>query len=192
MERERELELVQRAVDGDEQAFAELVHATQGLVFTCCLKVLRNREAAEEAANEAYLRAWRGLAGFRAEARFSSWIFRIAHNAAVRMATRKRIKTVSMDDEEHVGLANVAREEPRAERRLEGRTELELVRELLDELPENHRRAIELAYLDGVNYADAAAALGCTIGTVKTWVHRGRKKLRELYLEETGRPALQR
>ncbi|MCX7022267.1 MAG: SigE family RNA polymerase sigma factor, partial [bacterium] len=57
---------------------------------------------------------------------------------------------------------------------------------LLAELPENERRAIELAYLEGVDYRDAAAALGCPEATLKTWVHRGRKKLRELYVERTG------
>jgi RNA polymerase sigma-70 factor (ECF subfamily) len=187
LERERELALIERAVEGDEQAFAELVYATQDLVYSCCIKVLRNPQLAEEAANEAFLRAWRGLAGFRAQARFSSWMFRIAHNAAVRMATKKRLKTISIDDEDKPGLANVARDNPRAERNIEGRSELQLVRDLLDELPENHRKALELAYLEGVSYADAAAALGCTTGTIKTWVHRGRNKLRELYLEATGR-----
>jgi len=188
LETEREQELIRRAIEGDENAFAELVHATQDLVYTCCYRVLREPRAAEEAANEAYLRAWRGLAGFRFQAKFSSWIFRIAHNAAVRMATRRRLETVSMDDEEHPGLAQAAVDEPTAERALEADGELTLVRGLLDELPENERRAIELAYLEGVDYRDAAAALGCPVATLKTWVHRGRKRLRELYIERTGGP----
>jgi RNA polymerase sigma-70 factor (ECF subfamily) len=186
VDKEREQELVRRAIDGDEGAFAELVHATQNLVYTCCFRVLRDPREAEEAANEAFLRAWRGLAGFRFQARFSSWVFRIAHNAAVRMATRRRLDTVSLDDEERPGPASVAREGPTVERRLEADEELELVRELLGELPGNQRRAIELAYLEGVDYRDAAAALGCPVATLKTWVHRGRKRLRELYLERTG------
>lgn len=186
METEREQELIRRAIEGDENAFAELVYANQDLVYTCCYRVLRDPRAAEEAANEAYLRAWRGLAGFRFQAKFSSWIFRIAHNAAVRMATQRRLETVSTDDEEHPGLAQAAVDEPMVERKLEADGEMELVRGLLAELPENERRAIELAYLEGVDYRDAAAALGCPVATLKTWVHRGRKKLRELYVERTG------
>ncbi|HDR06152.1 MAG TPA: hypothetical protein ENN88_00805 [Candidatus Coatesbacteria bacterium] len=63
---------------------------------------------------------------------------------------------------------------------------MELIRELLVELPEGERRALELAYLEGVDYRDAAAALGCPVATLKTWVHRGRKRLRELFIERTG------
>ncbi len=186
MEKDREHKLIREAIEGDEQAFAELVYATQGLVYTCCLRVLRNPQRAEEAANEAYLRAWRGLAGFRFQARFSSWIFRIAHNAAVRMATKRRLDTVSTDDERHLGLAAVASEEPMVERKLEAEDELALIRELMNELPENQRKALELAYLEGIEYRDAATVLGCPVATLKTWVHRGRKRLRELYIERTS------
>jgi len=115
---EREQELVRRAVEGDEDAFAELVRATQDLVYTCCFRVLRHNERAEEAANEAFLRAWRGLPGFRSQARFSSWVFRIAHNVAVRMATQRRLDTVSTDFGEHPELGAVIEKEPSAERRL--------------------------------------------------------------------------
>ncbi len=186
MEKDREQELIREAIEGDEQAFAELVYATQDLVYTCCLRVLRNPQRAEEAANEAYLRAWRGLAGFRFQARFSSWMFRIAHNAAVRMATKRRLDTVSTDDERHIGLSAVASVDPTIERKLEAEDELALIRELMNELPENQRKALELAYLEGIEYRDAATVLGCPVATLKTWVHRGRKRLRELYIERMG------
>ncbi|MCD4734211.1 sigma-70 family RNA polymerase sigma factor [bacterium] len=178
-----EKQLIERAVKGDQQAFARLVSATKNLVYSCCIRVLRNPEQAEEAANEALLRAWRGLPSFRGEARFSSWIYRIARNVAVRMATKRRLKTVSLDDEERPQLAQAAREESRAEQRFEDQDKLAILRELMQELPENQCRALELAYLEGISYTDVAATLGCAIGTVKTWVHRGRIRLRELFEE---------
>ncbi len=178
-----EKQLIARAIKGDQQAFARLVSATKNLVYSCCIRVLRNPERAEEAANEAFLRAWRGLPSFRSEARFSSWIFRIARNVSVRIATRKRIQTVSIDDEERPQMAQAPREESMAEQRLDDQDRLAILRELMEELPENHRRALELAYLEGISYTDVAATLGCAIGTVKTWVHRGRLRLRELYEE---------
>ena len=178
-----ERQLIERAVKGDQNAFAQLVRATKNLVYSCCIRVLRNPEQAEEAANEACLRAWRGLPSFRGEARFSSWIYRIARNVVVRMATKRRLQTVSLDDEERPQMMQTAREESQAEQRFEDQDKLAILKELLKELPENHRRALELAYLEGISYTDVAATMNCAIGTVKTWVHRGRLLLRELFEE---------
>src|ERR687896_2584022 len=75
--------LIDRCKRGDEDAWAELVEATYREVYTLCLRILGNPDDAAEATQDAYLKVWRGLGGFRGEAQFSTWLYRVASNTAI-------------------------------------------------------------------------------------------------------------
>src|SRR3990170_7953678 len=94
-------DLVERCKNGDERAWAELVEATHRDVYSLCLRILRDPHDAAEATQDAYLKAWRALGSFRGEAMFTTWMYRVAANAAIskqRGRKRKRIHEVGADE----------------------------------------------------------------------------------------------
>src|SRR5918992_6194777 len=100
--------LVDRCKRGDEDAWAELVEATYRDVYTLCLRILGDPDDASEATQDAYLKAWRGLRGFRGDAQFTTWLYRVASNAAIskhRSRRRRRVYEVGAEDELLSGMA---------------------------------------------------------------------------------------
>ncbi|MGH2734242.1 MAG: RNA polymerase sigma factor, partial [Actinomycetota bacterium] len=87
-------ELVERCKGGDELAWSQLVEATHREVYSLCLRILRDPDDAAEATQDAYLKAWRAIGGFRGDAMFSTWLYRVAANAAIsKQRSRKRRRT---------------------------------------------------------------------------------------------------
>lgn len=179
----REQELVRRARQGDEGAFAALVEENQRRIYQLALRMTGNPEDAAELSQEAFLHAWRGLARFQGESSFSTWLYRLASNACVDQLRRegKRQGAVSLDDED-VNLeipASIPSPQEEAERR-ELREQIE---EGLRALPPEYRAALVLREMQQLRYDEIGQALGLDIGTVKSRISRGRKKLRSFLLE---------
>jgi len=179
-------ELVELCKKGDEVAWARLVEATHREVYSLCLRILRDPHDAAEATQDAYLKAWRGLGGFRGEAMFSTWIYRVAANAAIskqRGRKRKRIHEVDADEEMMSQLPSTASTEALAGARIE----LEAVEEALKLLPDHYRAALVLRDVYGMSMDEVANELKITETAAKVRVHRGRKKLKEmLQSDDTG------
>jgi RNA polymerase sigma-70 factor (ECF subfamily) len=175
-------ELVARWQAGDEAAFERLVRNHEPRVFRLLLRMLGNREEAEDASQEAFLSLHRHGHRFRREARFSTFLYRVAANAALnrrRSLGRARARQQELAQQQATG-AHL----PVAPRNPEDAThggEVQVrVQEALQQLPEDLRVAVVLYDIEGQSYKDIAEILDIPEGTVKSRIHRARQGLRDL------------
>lgn len=180
--------LVERARKGERAAFDVLVRKYQHRILHTILRYIPDPSDAEDVAQETFLRAYRALDGFRGESSFSTWLFRIAVNAAknwlVAQGRRPPGEDLALEDAERVESAHRLRDQATPERELM-RQEIErLVYDTVERLPEELRRALILREVDGLSYEEIAKAMNCPIGTVRSRIFRAREaievKLREL------------
>src|SRR5215831_142105 len=161
-------------------AFDVLLPRYKERVFRLALSILRERPAAEDAAQDVFMRLWRALPGYNGTAALSTWIYAIARNTSI-SALRKRRPQISLDeplfadDDESTGLQLAAPEHDDSA--------VASVEKLLEKLPERYRQAVTLFYMEDQSYDQTAAALGLPLGTVKALLHRARKRLIELSRE---------
>jgi RNA polymerase sigma-70 factor (ECF subfamily) len=169
--------LVRLARGGDRAAFDELVRRHAGGLYGAVAHLCAGPHEAEEVIQEAFLRAWRGLPGFRGDAQFFTWLYRIGINEARRRGDRRRRAEVVTSLEEHRGhqpADHAQCPETRAEQR-------DLRRELdraIGALPVDHRAALVLRDVEGLSTAQAAAVLGLREAAFKSRLHRARTSLR--------------
>jgi RNA polymerase sigma-70 factor (ECF subfamily) len=172
-----EHELVERCRQGDETAFRELVDQYKGLVFALVARSIPNRARAEELAQDVFLKVHRGLPYFRGEARLSTWIYRIVINALSQ--ERPELVTVSLDDAPDG--EDRARRQFGADDRAFGDVVLrDRLQKAIERLPIQYQVLINGHYLKGMRYEELAAALDLPMGTVKTHLHRAKRRLRHL------------
>lgn len=164
--------LARKAAEGERQAFAELVRRHQGKVRGLLLRLCGNAALADDLAQEAFLRAYRGLSGFQGRSAFSTWMYRIAYNVYLSQCGRHR--RASALEEGLQARRGVMTEEAPAGSEL--RWDLEAA---IAALPERYRGVVVLYYGEGVNYPEIAEILDIPVGTVKTHLHRAKRVLRE-------------
>ena len=157
---------------GDPRAFGALVARHERRIYGLCLRILGNREDAEDATQEAFLAALRKAASFRRAAAFSTWLYRIAVNAATDQARRRGRSRATTLDPEDAGVAA----DPGVDLGEAVATAV-TVQTALTKVPEEFRVAVVLCDLYRVPYADAAQILEVPVGTVKSRVFRGRAAL---------------
>lgn len=171
------LEVIERCKGGDEVAWKELVEATYRDVYSLCLRILRDPDDAVEATQDAYLKAWRGLKGFRGDAQFSTWLYRVASNAAIsKLRSRKRRRDLEVGDEALEVLEAPGGTEERASVLLD----VKRLEQALRVLPEHYRAAVVLRDVYGMSIQEVAERLGISETAAKVRVHRGRKKLKDM------------
>jgi len=190
-------ELAAAASRGSEEAFRELVERFERPVFSLALRIVRRPELAEELAQEAFVKAWRALGRFDPSRKFSSWLFKIAHNAALDALRRRGQPELSLDapvgagEEPRPLPADPAAENPlaRATSRAAGRA----LATALAGLRAEYREILTLRFGEGLSYDEIAEVTGAPLGTVKVHLHRARhelaRRMRELGWspEEIGR-----
>ena len=184
-ERSQEQQLVSAARGGDLDAFEALVRLYEKRVFALTLRMCGNPEDAAEAAQETFLAAWQGLAFFRGDASFSTWLYRLASNACVDLLRRegrhRAAAGLSLDDEElNLDVPDPARSPQDEAERRELREEIE--RGLASLSPE-HREVLVLREIHQLSYDEIAETLDLDVGTVKSRISRGRKQLRKFLLK---------
>jgi RNA polymerase sigma-70 factor (ECF subfamily) len=179
-------DLVERCRQGDEQAWKELVEATHRDVYTLCLRILRDPDDAAEATQDAYLKMWRGLKGFRGDAMLETWMYRVATNTAIskhRSRKRKKAHETGIGDELLTEMAASGSVEATAGAKIE----IEALDKALQTLPEHYRAAVVLRDVYGFSTEEIAKQLKISTTAAKVRVHRGRKKLKEIvYGPERG------
>jgi RNA polymerase sigma-70 factor, ECF subfamily len=158
------------------EAFDLLLRQYQIKVFHLAFSMLDNREQAEDAAQEIFIRIWRALPGYRGQASVSTWIYSIARNAcltALKSAGARR--TVSLEDPGTRAAAE-RKAGPNSQTAAERRHTPDLQR-LVAELPEKQRQVVALFYMEEKSYEEVSRLLAMPVGTVKTHLHRARKEL---------------
>jgi RNA polymerase sigma-70 factor, ECF subfamily len=161
-------------------AFEAVLPSYRDRVFRLSLSILRDPTAAEDAAQDVFMRLWKALPGYNGSAALSTWIYAITRNTCISLL-RKRRPQVSLDeplfadDDDGGGLQLAAPEQDDSA--------VASVEKLLDHLPERYRQAVVLFYMEDKSYDQTAAALELPLGTVKALLHRARKRLIELTRE---------
>ena len=174
MDAGRERDLVERCRRGDEGAFQELVDEHKRLVFALIARVIPDRSRTEDAAQDVFLRIYRGLPYFRGESRLSTWIYRIVANVCAQEQTR-RPAADSLDDDRRRPATPAVLDRQFSDLELRERLEKAIAR-----LPPNQRLLVAAHYLEGVQYEDLAEALNLPMGTVKTHLYRAKQQLRRM------------
>ncbi len=175
-------ELVRQAIAGSQPAFRELVTRYAGPAVNLVARMVRDRALAEDLAQDAFVRAFQRLSTYDPQRNFASWFLQIAHNVAVDPLRRKRVDTVSLDGllaDGHPGAADQGARSSPADQ-AESAAFASALDAALARIRPEHRAAIVLHYLEDQGHAEISAILGVPIGTVKTYLHRGRKALAAL------------
>lgn len=182
MNEREESALIEAARKGDLDAFNQLVLAYQNLVYHQTYSLMGNEEAAEDMAQEAFIRAYRSLHSFR-DGSFRAWVMRIATNAAydeLRRLKRQPIQPlqdVNEDGEEFDLLETLIDPDISVEERIEQSEVMAAVQRGLEKLPSEYRAAVVLVDVQGFDYVEAAQALGIPMGTLKSRLARARLRL---------------
>lgn len=180
-------DLAERAKAGELDAFNALVGRYQRPVFGLCVRMLSSPPAAEDAAQDTFISAWRGIGGYRGGS-FQAWILRIAGNQCRdELRKRKRRPSDSLDSliEDGGDGATPPSRERSPEGAALGAETARTVTQGLSVLPEEQRMAVVMSDVQGLAYEEIAAAMETSVGTVKSRISRGRARLRE-FLTERG------
>ena len=181
-------DLVTFARSGSEKAYRELLGRYQRPVFSLVYRMVRDRELAEDLAQETFVKVFNHLESYNPKYKFSSWIFKIASNLAIDHLRKKELDTVSLDgsrnartaDEVESTRISVASTDENPEELLEARELGDEIEAAIGQLRAEYRTAIVLRHVEGRPYEEIAEIMEIPLGTVKTYIHRARMELREL------------
>jgi RNA polymerase sigma-70 factor (ECF subfamily) len=183
--------LVLRAQAGDPAAFDALVTRHRGRIFAMIRQMTKNEADAWDLSQEVFIKAWKALPRFEVKALFSTWLYRIAHNAVYDWARRKRPEAGGELNEEIFSSGSIdpaSRTTPETAARPDealSRDELRLkIEAALDQLSPPHREAVILKDVQGLAYKEIAEVMDCSIGTVMSRLHYARQKLQTLLKDE--------
>ncbi len=193
---ENEQNLIEKSKKGDADAFSELILAYEKKIISFTYRMLGNKEDAEDAAQEVFVKAYRAISGFDGKASFKTWLYKIASNVAMdelrKQKRRNSDKTVSLysesEDGEYELPLSSEKDEP-----FEGARKNELQKVLqnaIGELKDEYRLVVVMRDVQNISYEDIAKTTGLSLGTVKSRISRGRlslkkilEKNRELFLQ---------
>lgn len=177
----KEEEWIRRTLAGDSSAFGRLYEAYRARIRAVILVRTRSWEDAEDLVQVTFMRAFVALGGFRGEAAFFSWLMQIARNVCSTHLRLKRVRQAMMEEIEQCasasleGWASAQVEDP--EEVLYRKQCRELLGASIEGLPALYRKAVHLRYMEERSYLEIAGTLRVPMGTVKTWLYRGRKQL---------------
>ncbi|MCL6450136.1 MAG: sigma-70 family RNA polymerase sigma factor [Acetobacteraceae bacterium] len=178
--------LIDRCLQGDRQAFGELVEMYQARVYALAYHITGNREDASDMAQEAFIRIFRALPGFKGRSAFSTWVFRVVVNVCLDELRRRRFRAVPLEGlpsgEDDRPPRQWASSAPGPDEEVERRELAREIRASLGRLRPLHRLAVVLRDLQGLSYQEMAAVFGCSLGTVKSRLSRARDALKQEFL----------
>lgn len=180
-----EKELIEQAARGNRDAFGELVRRYEKKTLALSVHLCGNPEDGADAAQEAFLSAWRNLPAFRGDAQFSTWLYRLTSNACMDILRRRQRQDAhagpSLDDEE-IGF-DAPDPSPTPQDAVERRELRQELRDALQALSPERREVLILREIHQLSYEEIGQALSLDVGTVKSRIHRAREALRKILLE---------
>lgn len=179
-------QLIARAAGGDRTAFVTLVERHRGMVYRVAFQYAGNHHDADDIAQEVFIKVYRSLGGFRHDAQFTSWLYRIAMNACIDHGRRRSPAFSLSGDEERP--FEVAAEDPDPEARVFAGEVREAVAAAVDRLPPQQRAIFAMRHFEGMKLIDIADSLGVAEGTVKRQLHSAVHRLRHA-LRRVHQPA---
>ena len=171
-------ELISKVLSGDQQAYAGLVSRYQNYVFTLALRFTKNREDAEEVSQDIFIKAYRALADFRRQSKFSTWLYTIVNTTCITFLRKKRLEVHSLDDEKTFELADSQDSGMRANL-VEQKSRLAMVNNAIKMLSTDDAEVLTLFYKGEQTLEEIAKILGIESNTVKVRLHRARTRLKE-------------
>ncbi len=180
-----DVELIGKFNDGDVDAFEQLIIRYEKKIYSICFYFLKNREVADDAAQEIILKLYKKLGSFRQEAAFSTWMNYVASNTCRDyLRKRKRNKVLHLDDDIQTEDGQISRELPSEESTPEERIENKelgvLMQDTIAKLKEDHREILLMREYQELSYEEIAKILEISVGTVKSRIYRARKDLKAL------------
>ncbi len=171
---------LEQAIKGDKVAFGELIESFQGPVYNLAYRMLNNSGEAEEAAQEAFIRAWTRLDSYDSKRKFSTWLFSITSNYCIDQIRKRRALLLSIDEPlpPHPALTSDKAQGPEAQ--MASGEQEEMVQALLQELPEEYRTAVILRYWQEMSYTEIAEVTDSSVSAIKSRLFRARKQLAEI------------
>jgi RNA polymerase sigma-70 factor (ECF subfamily) len=180
-------DVVTLAQQGREAAFRELLRRYERPVFSLIFRMVRDREIAEDLAQDTFIKVLNHIDRYRPEFKLSSWLFKIANNVAIDHLRKRQLDTVSIDGSPHAASAaeieatsfDLAARQESALEEMEARELGSAIERAIARLRPEYRSCIMLRHVEGRSYEEIAATLDLPLGTVKTYIHRARHELRE-------------
>lgn len=172
-----EQRLIERAQKGDTAAFEAVVNQHAQQVYNLALRLVQNAQEAEDIAQECFVRAWRALPTFRADAKFSTWLYRIVTNLCYNRLPqlKQELQAVDADEQEFLVDTAVSIEHTLLNEEIHA----ELYR-AIETLSDSHRLLITLRHLQGMSYDEIAQVTEMPLGSIKTGIFRARRELRQM------------
>lgn len=177
----RDLELVVRAREGDQNSYAQLLRRYWDSIFFMLLKMVHNKDDAEDLTIEAFGKAFKNLANYTPEYAFSTWLFKIANNNAIDFIRRQKGKMVPIDNQgrnpEDEAVIQLQSNAPDPEEELIRKQKARLMKKVVDQLKPRYSRLVNLRYYKEYSYEEIAKELELPIGTVKAQLFRAKELL---------------
>jgi len=171
-------EIINRVLQGEQALYAQLVNRYQNFVFTIVLRYTANREDAEEIAQDVFVKAYRSLADFRGESKFSTWLYTIVTTTCITFLRKKKVPVHSLDTEQVFDLADNQNSTFRANQ-VEQKSKAQAINEALRLLSIDDARIITLFYQAEQSLEEIGRILGIEPNTAKVKLHRARQRLKE-------------
>ena len=181
LKRFNDYELVKQSINGDEDAFAELLTRYKNLVYSVILRMVNDMEDANDLAQEVFIKVYKNLDKYQLEYKFSTWLIRITTNHVIDYRRKKKQETVSMDDMVYEPANNIT-----PEKEYISREEKQGLAEVIGDLPDIYKIPIVLYHQQGLRYQEIADIIGEPLSKVKNRIFRGRKMLKEKLEKERG------
>lgn len=171
-------EIISRVLGGEQQAYAELVGRYQNYVFTLAFRLTKNREDAEEVSQDIFVKAYRALADFKGNSKFSTWLYTIVNNTCITFLRKKKLQTYSLDK---VGVFEAADSQDSGMRAnlVEQKSKVAMVHNAISLLSPDDAEIITLFYKSEQTLEEIASILGVETNAAKVRLHRARTRLRE-------------
>jgi RNA polymerase sigma-70 factor (ECF subfamily) len=173
-----DIEIISKVLSGDTGAYAGIVDRYQNYVFTLALRVVKNREDAEEVAQDVFIKAYRALADFKGASKFSTWLYTIVNNTSITFLRKKRLETHSLDNEKVFEMAE-SKDSGMNANQVEQKSKIAMVTRAISLLNPDDAEVITLFYKGEQTLEEIARILKIEPNTAKVRLHRARTRLKE-------------